>query len=72
MKTYSVTLHMDNGDTIYLNPMTAENDVKLLSTIMMDDVTTTPVHLKFGRATSEDRIACYCVGKVSHILYKEA
>ena len=71
MKNYKVTLHMNNGNYLYLNDITAENDKQLLDIIFMNSNTSVPIESKFGRSYSGDHIVCYCVGQISSVHYKE-
>lgn len=70
MKEYRVTLHMDNGDMLYLDNIFACNDVELLNVLLMSN-NNTPTSNKFARANSGDHQVCYCVGKVSSIHFTE-
>lgn len=71
MKTYQVTIHMNNGDRLYLNDTCANNEKELLNTLLFNENTTTPTTHKFARSYQGDHIVCYCVGQVSSIHYKE-
>lgn len=71
MKTYTVTLHMNNGDYLYLNDMCAKDDDELLRILMFDTNNTVPLSNKFSRALQGDHVVCYCVGQISSIHYKE-
>lgn len=71
MKTYSVTLHMDNGERIYPNPITANNEDELFSIITMGDLNNVPPNNRFNGLLSKDERIYFCVGKISYISYKE-
>ena len=71
MKTYKVTIHMNNGDHLYLNDICANNDQELLNIILFNDKTSVPISNKFARSYSGDHIISYCVGQVSSVHYKE-
>jgi hypothetical protein len=71
MKTYTVTVHMNNGDRLYLNDICANNDEELLNLVLFNENTNAPTTNKFARALQADHKVCYCVGQVSSVHYKE-
>lgn len=70
MKTYKVTLHMNNGDYLYLDDFKAESPIALINELIMAK-NFEPAIYKFNHVSSGDSEICYCVAAISSIHYKE-